>query len=91
MNPDAAAVQIAAARRVEAVVIGASAGGCEAMFAVLEGLAGMRLAGALTIVQDPAMAEAVTMPEAAIRRMAPDLILPLAQIRSLLHRLGGHR
>ena len=55
------------------------------------GLAGMKLAGALTIVQDPASAEVSTMPEAAIRRMAPDLILPLAEIRSLLHRLGEHR
>ncbi len=52
------------------------------------GLAGMRVAGALTIVQDPATAEVATMPEAAIRRMAPDLILPLAEIRSLLRRLG---
>jgi two-component system chemotaxis response regulator CheB len=52
------------------------------------GLAGMRLAGALTIVQDPATAEVSTMPEAALRRMTPDLILPLAEINSLLHRLG---
>jgi two-component system chemotaxis response regulator CheB len=55
------------------------------------GLAGMKLAGALTVVQDPATAEVPTMPEAAIRRMAPDLILPLAQIRSLLRRLGENR
>ena len=54
------------------------------------GLAGMRVAGALTIVQDPASAEVPTMPEAAIRRMAPDLILPLAEIHSLLRRLGDH-
>jgi len=55
------------------------------------GLAGMKVAGGLTIVQDPATAEVPTMPEAAIRRMAPDLILPLAEIHSLLQRLGGHR
>jgi len=55
------------------------------------GLAGMKVAGALTIVQDPASAEVATMPEAAIRRMAPDLILPLAEIRSLLRRLGEQR
>jgi len=55
------------------------------------GLAGMKVAGALTVVQDPATAEVPTMPEAAIRRMAPDLILPLAEIHSLLQRLGGHR
>jgi len=55
------------------------------------GLAGMKVAGGLTIVQDPATAEVPTMPEAAIHRMAPDLILPLAEIRSLLQRLGEHR
>jgi two-component system chemotaxis response regulator CheB len=52
------------------------------------GLSGMRLAGSLTIVQDPATAEVSTMPEAALRRMTPDLILSLAEINSLLHRLG---
>ena len=55
------------------------------------GLAGMKVAGALTIVQDPASAEIPTMPEAAIRRAAPDLILPLDEIRSLLARLGENR
>ncbi|MFL6627587.1 MAG: chemotaxis protein CheB [Vitreoscilla sp.] len=55
------------------------------------GLAGMKVAGALTIVQDPASAEVPTMPEAAIRRAPPDLILPLAEIRSLLARLGENR
>lgn len=55
------------------------------------GLAGMRVAGALTIVQDPATAEVPTMPEAAIRAMTPDLILPLAEIHSLLRRLGESR
>lgn len=52
------------------------------------GLAGMRIAGALTVVQDPATAEVSTMPEAALRRMTPDLILSLAEINALLHRLG---
>ena len=53
------------------------------------GLSGMQVAGALTIVQDPASAEVSTMPEAAIRRMKPDLILPLAEIHSLLCKLGA--
>ncbi len=52
------------------------------------GMAGMQVAGALTIVQDPATAEVATMPEAAIARMKPDLILPLAEIHSVLRRLG---
>jgi len=55
------------------------------------GLAGMQVAGALTVVQDPASAEVPTMPEAALRRMTPDLILPLAEIHSLLLRLGAPR
>ncbi len=53
------------------------------------GLAGIRLAGGLAIVQDPDSAEVSTMPEAAIRRMTPDLILPLAEINSLLRKLGA--
>ena len=52
------------------------------------GLSGTQVAGALTIVQDPASAEVSTMPEAALRRMKPDLILPLAEIHSLLCKLG---
>jgi two-component system chemotaxis response regulator CheB len=52
------------------------------------GLAGIRIAGGLTIVQDPATAVVATMPEAAIRRMTPDLILPLAEIHSVLVKLG---
>jgi two-component system chemotaxis response regulator CheB len=52
------------------------------------GLAGIRVAGGLTIVQDPATAEVATMPQAAIARMTPDLILSLAEIHSLLFRLG---
>ena len=52
------------------------------------GLAGMQVAGGLTIVQDPATAEVATMPEAALRRMTPDLILSLAEINALLRRLG---
>ena len=55
------------------------------------GMAGMQVAGGLTIVQDPATAEVSTMPEAAIRRMTPDLILPLAEINSLLQKLGAPR
>jgi two-component system chemotaxis response regulator CheB len=53
-----------------------------------DGLAGMQVAGSLTIVQDPATAEIATMPMAALSRMKPDLILPLAEIHSLLRRLG---
>jgi two-component system chemotaxis response regulator CheB len=53
-----------------------------------EGLAGIRIAGGLAVVQDPATAAVPTMPGAAIRRMPPDLILPLADIGALLLALG---
>jgi two-component system chemotaxis response regulator CheB len=48
------------------------------------GLARVAECGGLTIVQDPAEAQARTMPEQAIRRRAPDLVLPLAAIGALL-------
>jgi two-component system chemotaxis response regulator CheB len=48
------------------------------------GLARIAECGGLTIVQDPAEAQASAMPEQAIRRRAPDLVLPLAAIAALL-------
>jgi two-component system chemotaxis response regulator CheB len=55
------------------------------------GLSGIQIAGGLAVVQDPSTAEVSTMPEAAIRRMKPDLILSLAEIHSLLRKLGDPR
>jgi two-component system chemotaxis response regulator CheB len=52
-----------------------------------DGAAGMeriKQCGGLTVVQDPGQAQASTMPEQAIRRCAPDLVLPLARIAALL-------
>ena len=49
------------------------------------GLAQVKAAGGLTAVQDPATAPHPVMPEAAIRLAAPDFVLPLAGLRSLLH------
>jgi two-component system, chemotaxis family, protein-glutamate methylesterase/glutaminase len=54
------------------------------------GLAKIRQQGGLTIVQDPEEAQVPTMPEAAIRRQAPDLILKIEGIRSLLLQLDTH-
>ena len=48
------------------------------------GMAAIGAAGGLTIVQDPASAEIPTMPAAAIRLRAPDLVLPLPELRTLL-------
>ncbi|MYM23047.1 chemotaxis protein CheB [Duganella sp. FT135W] len=48
------------------------------------GLAAIGMAGGLTVVQSPAEAEQPTMPLEAIRLRAPDLILSLDDIHSLL-------
>lgn len=49
-----------------------------------DGMRRIRECGGLTIVQDPEEAQASTMPEEAIRRCAPHLVLPLAAIRTVL-------
>ncbi|QBE64029.1 chemotaxis protein CheB [Pseudoduganella lutea] len=48
------------------------------------GLAAIGRAGGLTVVQDPAEAQVSVMPNEAIRLRAPDLVLPLRDIRRLL-------
>ena len=52
-----------------------------------DGAEGMRIikeCGGLTVVQDPAEAQVATMPELAIKKQAPDLVLTLAEIGDLL-------
>lgn len=52
-----------------------------------DGAEGMRMikeCGGLTVVQDPAEAQVATMPEGAIKKQAPDLILTLPEIGDLL-------
>ncbi|CAN7269882.1 chemotaxis protein CheB [Massilia sp. LjRoot122] len=49
-----------------------------------EGMCRIRERGGLTVVQDPIEAQASAMPEEAIRRCTPDLVLPLSGIRALL-------
>jgi two-component system chemotaxis response regulator CheB len=51
------------------------------------GLAKIRQRGGLTVVQDPGEAQVPTMPEAAIRKRQPNLILTLDGIRRLLLQL----
>jgi two-component system chemotaxis response regulator CheB len=51
------------------------------------GLAKIRRQGGLTVVQDPAEAQAPTMPQAAIRTLQPNLILTLDGIHGLLLQL----
>ncbi len=48
------------------------------------GMAAIAAAGGLTVVQDPQEAEVPTMPAEAIRRRAPDLVLSLDDIHTLL-------
>ena len=55
-----------------------------------DGADGMRMikaCGGLTVVQDPAEAQVATMPEQAIKKQAPDLILTLSEIGELLLQL----
>jgi two-component system, chemotaxis family, protein-glutamate methylesterase/glutaminase len=49
-----------------------------------EGMRRIHERGGLTVVQDPVEAQASAMPEEAIRRCAPHLVLPLSGIRALL-------
>lgn len=51
------------------------------------GLARIKQCGGLTAVQDPAEAQVATMPQAAIRKLKPNLILTLDRIRQLLIQL----
>lgn len=53
-----------------------------------EGMANIRQAGGMTIVQDPEEAQVAVMPQAAIKRCAPDLILTLSDMHALLIKLG---
>ncbi|MTW13879.1 chemotaxis protein CheB [Pseudoduganella eburnea] len=54
------------------------------------GMAAIGKAGGLTVVQDPSEAEVEVMPQEAIDLRAPDLILPLDQIKQLLLMLERH-
>ncbi len=54
------------------------------------GLARIKQRGGLTAVQDPAEAQVATMPQAAIRKLKPNLILTLDGIRQLLIQLDHH-
>jgi len=52
-----------------------------------EGMASIKAAGGITIVQDPQEAQVAVMPQSAIRRCPPDHILRLQEIRQLLTEL----
>ena len=54
-----------------------------------EGLRRIHLAGGLTAVQDPAEAEVATMPLAALASHAPDRVLPLRDLHTLLVELNA--
>jgi two-component system chemotaxis response regulator CheB len=54
------------------------------------GMAAIGKAGGLTVVQDPREAEVAVMPQEAIDLRAPDLVLPLDQIKRLLLMLETH-
>jgi len=54
------------------------------------GMAAIGRAGGLTVVQDPNEADVAVMPQEAINVRAPDLVLPLEQIKQLLLMLETH-
>jgi len=60
----------------------------------VEGLSILKARGGMTIVQDPETAESPTLPNAAIAKVAVDLVLPLSQIAPHLVQLcisaGGY-
>ncbi|WP_242337305.1 MULTISPECIES: chemotaxis protein CheB [Anaeromyxobacter] len=66
---------------VAVVLSGASSDGAA-------GLAAVRRAGGLAIVQDPATASSPLMPEAALRAADPELVLSPAELRVHLAALG---
>ena len=49
-----------------------------------EGMAAIHAGGGFTVVQDPQDAQVPTMPQEALRRFKPHLVLPLAAIHALL-------
>jgi two-component system, chemotaxis family, protein-glutamate methylesterase/glutaminase len=53
------------------------------------GLIAVKRAGGITIVQDPATAESVVMPQAAVASGAADKVLPLSDIAPFLVELCG--
>ena len=54
-----------------------------------DGLAAVRGAGGIAVVQDPAEAQAAMMTEAALARTAVDYVLPLKEIAALLKTIEG--
>ncbi|PLS77039.1 MAG: chemotaxis protein CheB [Chloroflexi bacterium] len=64
------------------ILTGASADGAD-------GLAAIKAAGGLAVVQDPATAECRVMPEAALESVVADHVLPVPAIATLLTQLGA--
>ncbi|MDI1261311.1 chemotaxis protein CheB [Aquabacterium sp.] len=56
-----------------------------------QGMARIKARGGWTVVQNPEQAQSNTMPLAAIRMRAPDLILSLGDIHALLLKLGREK
>lgn len=70
------------ANTVAVVLTGASSDGAR-------GAAAVKAAGGAVIVQDPASAEAPLMPQAAIRAVRPDTVVPLTEIGTAISDFCG--
>ncbi len=75
------AVDVYGSHLIGVVLTGASQDGAR-------GLRRIKESGGLTIVQDPATAEAPYMPESAVAAMEADYVLPLPEIGALLVQVG---
>jgi two-component system chemotaxis response regulator CheB len=76
------AADVYGARLIGIILTGANNDGSQ-------GLKTIKECGGLTIVQDPATAEADSMPKAAIEATTVDYVLSLQEIGVLLNRIGG--
>jgi two-component system chemotaxis response regulator CheB len=76
------AAEVYGARLLGVILTGANSDGAA-------GLAAVRSAGGIAVVQDPAEAQAAAMAEAALARTAVDYVLPLRDIAALLRTIDG--
>ena len=76
------AAEVYGERLLGVILTGANSDGAD-------GLAAIRRAGGVAVVQDPAEAQVRLMPQAALAKTRADYVLPLEQIAALLRTIDG--